>query len=91
MVKLKCLHAMTSAIVDSAASLLSEHFLKFIHSLHHKSFKPFVLSQGAAELTLRRYGRGARSHLPNPGLLSVSFPVADAGTSTNWLSDPTCC
>jgi hypothetical protein len=57
MEKLKCLHAMTSAIVDSTASLLSEHFLKFIHSLHHKSF-PFVLSQGAAELTLRRYGRG---------------------------------
>ena len=88
MEKLKCLHAMTSAIVDSTASLLSEHFVKFIHSLHHKSF-PFVLSQGAAELTSRPHGRGARSHVPNPvlGLPSVSSPVAVAGTSTNWLSD----
>jgi hypothetical protein len=48
--KLKCLHAMTSAIVDSTASILSEHFVKFTHSLHHKSF-PCVLSRGDAGLT----------------------------------------
>jgi ribonuclease HI len=86
MEKLKCLHAMTSAIVDSTASLLSEHFLKFIHSLHHRSF-PFVLSQGAAELTLMRHGRRARSNLAISGHFDVSPHVATAGPSTDRLPD----
>ena len=62
-------------------------FFKFIHSLHHKSF-PFVLAQGVAELTSMRRGRRVRSHLPGPGPLSVSPPVAIAEPSTDWLSDP---
>ena len=57
--KLRMLHAMTSAIVDSTSSILSEHFFKFINHLHHLSF-PYVLSQGAAELAASRRGKNAR-------------------------------
>ena len=85
--KLKCLHAMTSAIVDSTASILSEHFVKFIHSLHHKSF-PFVLSQGDAEMTFSRRGRRARPHLSTVGHLGAPPFVASAGLSTHRPSDP---
>lgn len=45
------LHAMTSAIVDSTASILSEHFLKFTHSLHHESFPLRVRSCSALTST----------------------------------------
>jgi hypothetical protein len=85
--KLKCLHAMTSAIVDSTASILSEHFVKFTHSLHHKSF-PFVLSRGDAELTFARRGRRARSQLSTFGHSGAPPLVAAAGLSTYRPSDP---
>ena len=89
--KLKMLHAMTKAIVDSTASILSEHFSKFINQLHHASF-PFVLSQGDAEVATARRGRGAR-HALSAGTLNgrttdVQRPVAAfTGSNTHWPTD----
>ena len=85
--KLKMLHAMTKAIVDSTSSILSEHFSKFITLLHHQSF-PFVLAQGDAEVAATRRGRGARHTLSagtlNGGTRDMPTPVAPfAGSNTH--------
>ena len=90
--KLKMFHAMTKAIVDSTASILSEHFSKFIALLHHQSF-PFVLAQGDAEVAASRRGRGAHRSRPagtlNGRLNDVPPPVASfAGLNTHRLIDP---
>ena len=86
--KLKMLHAMTKAIVDSTASILSEHFSKFITQLHHASF-PFVLSQGDAEVAATRRGRSARlswsAGTLNGKTTDAHRPVASfAGPNTHW-------
>ena len=86
--KLKMLHAMTKAIVDSTSSILSEHFSKFITQLHHVSF-PFVLSQGDAEVAAARRGRGARVAFPAGTLNGKTGdalpPVAPfTGLNTHW-------
>ena len=90
--KLKMLHAMTSAIVDSTSSILSEHFFKFINHLHHQSF-PYVLSQGSAELAVQRRGKSLRRRLPvgtlndSGGDTQLRF-APNTGSNTNWPSDP---
>jgi len=90
--KLRVFHAMTSAIVDSTASILSEHFFKFINHLHHQSF-PFVLSQGSSELAASRRGKNARRRL-RVGTLNDSSGdtqprfAPDSGSNTHWPDHP---
>lgn len=58
--KLKVLNAMSAAIVDQTASILTAHFSLFITSLHEKSF-PMVLasaSQSGIQRPVRRAPRG---------------------------------
>jgi hypothetical protein len=52
--KLKVVQAMSSAIVDQSAAILTYHFSKFIHSLHASAF-PLGLPSAQ---TSQRYSRG---------------------------------
>ncbi len=65
--KLKVLQAMSSAIVDQTATILTIHFSKFINELHLKAF-PHVLAVGAcANASSRRLSQKNRQSHVNRG------------------------
>jgi hypothetical protein len=77
--KLRVLQAISSAIVDQTASILTTHFSKFTYALHSREF-PCVLSQGASTTVssrrrLRRLGRCALSDTPHSLVADHTDPV----------------
>ncbi len=61
--KLRVLHAMSAAVVDQTATILTIHFSRFLNDLHAKVF-PHVLAQGpGVTAPLRHRSRIRRSTL----------------------------
>jgi hypothetical protein len=90
--KLKVLQAMSSAIVDQSAAILTLHFSKYIHALHVIAF-PSGLPSG---LSLRGYARrtAARRSLSSPevvgsghGTDAIFCSQSSASTSLAPASD----
>ena len=90
--KLKVLQAMSSAIVDQSAAILTLHFSKYIHALHVIAF-PSGLPSG---LSLRGYARrtAARRSLGSPevvgsghGTDTIFCSQSSASTASVLVSD----
>jgi ribonuclease HI len=60
--KLKVLHAISKAIVDQTATLITGHFSKFIHYLHSRSFP---ITSALTPLSSPRCGYVRRAHQPS--------------------------
>jgi hypothetical protein len=75
--KLKVLNAMSAAIVDQTASILTAHFSLFITSLHEKSF-PMVLAS-ASQSGIQRPVRRAPKALPETRLLLPIHSLLNLG------------
>ena len=92
--KMKVLHAISKAIVDQTATLISNHFSKFIHSLYNRSFPiaaalsstpaprrglAWHASHSSAEpLTSTSLGGVTGPSLPASRMHSLALPAASA-------------
>jgi hypothetical protein len=73
--KLKVLHAISKAIVDQTATLITGHFTKFIHHLHSRIFP---ITSALASFPALRRGNAVRSRQPSAEPLA---PAATVGST----------
>ena len=81
--KLRVLHAISGAIVDQTATLVTSHFNRFIYSLYDKEF-PVVLSGARGSLSTRQ---GRRLVHPRCGGRSAGLDSAPLGLRTHVVSN----
>jgi ribonuclease HI len=75
--KMKVLHAISKAIVDQTATLLTGHFSKFIHCLHNRTFP---INAALSSIPAPRRGYVCRSRQVSAGPPSLTVSGGDAGS-----------
>ena len=90
--KLKVLQAMSCAIVDQTATILTSHFSTFTNALHARAF-PLVLAMSSRDNPRRPVRRPSRASCRNAALNSFSQSTEpallfDAPENTSALGPP---